>query len=169
MFCIHSSQLHGSIRQLCPYLSNISLKLQQSSLSPCPLQIKVLFVFSSHFIFLYSLSLSLTFPTFFLLFFLGLYIYLEHFFFLSFLFFDSFLLEWLKAQMICFLSFSPFFSLLLWALSCSLLVPTQALWSLFILSTLSHIVEVLEEGQEKNRNFLRHINIHFGEKSLISL
>lgn len=70
------------------------------------------------------------------------------------------------------------FSLFLWFLSLAcfyepsaltLLVTTQALWSLFVLLTLSHIFEHLEEGQEKKRNFLRHINIYFGEKSLISL
>lgn len=36
MFHIRSSQLHGGIRQLRPYLSSISLKPQQPSFSLCP-------------------------------------------------------------------------------------------------------------------------------------
>lgn len=115
-------------------------KLQQSSLSPCPLQIKVLFVFSSHFIFL-LFFISLPNLSHFSPILPGSLYLLRAIFLPFFLFFDSFPLGVIESpndlfSSLSLLSLACFYELL----SCSLLVPTQALWSLFILFQLFHIL-----------------------------
>lgn len=62
MLNICSSQSHGSIKQLLSYLTNIFFQAQLLSFPPCSLQTNFLFVCSSPFISLNSLSLLLIFP-----------------------------------------------------------------------------------------------------------
>lgn len=146
MLNICSSQSHGSIKQLLSYLTNIFFQAQLLSFPLCSLQTNFLFVCSSPFISLNSLSLLLIFPFSFPTLPGSLYLIWAIFFFPSCSLFYLFmflllLLGKVESQnaVFSFLSFSDsFFGLLLWSPSCFFGRHTQALWSQFLLLTISH-------------------------------